>query len=181
MIYGWLNMRRHLVEIHRENGAYLRDADVDKHYTGPRPPTTHYSLPYNPIPMPQNNINMNTTEFTDVLSNMTNLISTNIQQGIGTTLNAAAFFSNMSNNTRSQYPMKQPHDYDAHQQQSIERNKYVGHRPQLMERKRPKPAAVTCRNYESKPPSVIRAIRDVPIVISDTDSDDEGKKIKSIK
>lgn len=75
--------------------------------------------------------------------------------------------------------MNQPPRYDGQQQQPIERNEYVGHRPQLMEKKRHKPAAVTCRTYESKPTSVIRAIRDVPIVISD--SDDEGKKIKTFK
>lgn len=176
MIYGWLNMRRHLVEIHRGQGAYLSDAEVDRHYTGQRQPLNHYSSPYNHAQMPQSNINMNTTEFTDVLSNMTNLISTNIQQGIGTTLNAAAFFGNMSTNAWSPYPMNQPQkQYDGHQQPSIERNKHDGHRPQLMERKQQKPAAVTCRNYESKPSSVIRAIRDVPIVISGTDSDDEGE------
>lgn len=110
MIHEWINMRRHLVERHREHSAYLSDTEVDRHYTGQRRQSIHHPSRYRDdnAHVSKSNIHMNTTEFTDVLSNMTNLISTNIQQGTGTTLNTAAYFNNMSLNSRCNFPMYQP-------------------------------------------------------------------------
>lgn len=124
-------MRKHLVNQHREQSVYLTDPEVDRHYTGQRHRSRDYSDPPRHrgegVHESRSNIHMNTTEFSDVLSNMTTLISTNIQQGIGSTLNAAAYFNNMKMNSRCNYPMYQPATM-SNQYPSTESSKIYIHR-----------------------------------------------------